>query len=71
MTDATYDRSSFLASLKALGMTQRAFAARAGVHPTTVYKWGVDDPFPAWVKWLMTTLRFNRYMTERTTRTHR
>jgi hypothetical protein len=58
-----YTREAFMSGLQSLGMTQRAFSALTGVHPTTVYRWGREMPFPAWVPLLIRTIRHNRLLT--------
>ena len=46
--------TDFRASLKALGLTMRAFATLTGVRPETASRWGAALPeFPAWVPLLL------------------
>ena len=47
-------RAEFRSSIKRLRLTQGAFAAHAGVDPTTVYHWNdTDRPIPRWVPMLL------------------
>lgn len=47
-------------ALDDVGMSQTAFADKAGVHRVTVYRWGVETAFPAWVPWVLTECRMRK-----------
>ena len=59
------DRSRFIAALRRLGLSQRAFAHHTGVHQTTVYHWGSSAaPVPKWAVMLVTAWLENRRLAE-------
>jgi transcriptional regulator with XRE-family HTH domain len=58
----------FRAALAHLGMTERAFAARAGIHPTTLSRQITSNRVPAWAEWLVQLLTERREIAERLAR---
>jgi transcriptional regulator with XRE-family HTH domain len=58
----------FRLALAQLGMTERAFAARAGIHPTTLSRQITANRIPGWAAWLVQLLTERREIAERLAR---
>lgn len=60
-------RTQFVATLKALGMSQSAFARMVGLTPVTVLHWGASNtatPIPPWVPLLLAAWQDNKRLSE-------
>jgi transcriptional regulator with XRE-family HTH domain len=48
----------FRNALRSLKITQRFFAERSGISPSTVNRWATGKlPIPKWVSWLLAALQ--------------
>lgn len=56
-------RQQFIPTLRALGMSQSAFARMVGLTPVTVLHWGASNtatPIPPWVPLLLAAWQDNK-----------
>ena len=57
----------FRAALDQLDMTSAAFAARAGIHPTTLSRQLTAGRVPRWAAWIVTLLLERQEISRRLT----